>query len=55
MNDVTGFNRKRRELAKQNAQWEDKSYNELRAAAKEAKIEGYSRMNKEELIRALKG
>ncbi len=55
MNDITGFNRRRRELAKQHAVLEELTYNELRAFAKNSKIEGYSKMNKEELIRTLKG
>lgn len=70
---VTGFNRRRRELAKMEAlkreeekkrqseagstqgpALEEKSFAELRAAAKEAGIEGYGKMNKEQLLEALK-
>ena len=66
---VTGFNRRRRELAKQEAlkyerqsetrppegqETKEKSFNELRAEAKEREIEGYGKMNKEQLIAALK-
>ncbi len=54
--DVTGFNRRRRELAKrQPVQLGELSFNELRAAAKEANIDGYGKMNKAELVQALKG
>ena len=34
--------------------WEDMTYNELKAAAKEAGIKGYGKMCKAELIEALK-
>ena len=34
--------------------WESMAYNELKAAAKEAGIEGYHKMKKGELIEALK-
>ena len=34
--------------------WEDMTYNELKAAAKEAGIKGYGKMSKAELIEALK-
>jgi len=34
--------------------WEDMSYSELKAAAKEAGIKGYGKMSKAELIEALK-
>ena len=60
--DVTAFNRMRREQARKQQQteqkaipaWEDMTYNELKAAAKEAGIEGYLKMKKGELIEALK-
>lgn len=60
---VTGFNQRRRELAAQQAAeelentpggLEDMPYQELRAIAKERKIEGYRKMNTEELREALK-
>ena len=74
---ATGFQRRRRELAKNGRQAEtrnaerqtakeelaenktdedgiaEKSFNELRAAAKEREIEGYGKMNKQDLIDAL--
>jgi len=60
--DITGFQRMRREQARKQQQteqkaipaWEDMTYNELKAAAKEAGIQGYHKMKKEELIEALK-
>lgn len=62
--DITGFQRMRREQAKtiqaQEAEqketpaWEGMTYSELKAAAKEAGIQGYVKMKKEELIEALK-
>lgn len=54
--DITGFQRMRREQAKrqESPAWETLSFNELRAAAKEAGIQGYGKMNKEQLIEALK-
>ena len=60
--DITGFQRMRREQARKQQQteqkaipaWETMSYNDLRAAAKEAGIEGYHKMKKGELIEALK-
>ena len=59
--DITGFQRMRREQARKQQQteqkaipaWEDMTYNELKAAAKEAVIEGYHKMKKGELIEAL--
>jgi predicted GIY-YIG superfamily endonuclease len=57
--DITGFQRMRREQAEKQVNaaepaWEDMTYNELKAAAKEAGIKGYGKMNKERLIEALK-
>lgn len=59
--DITGFQRMRREQAevtKQEAKaapvWDSMTYNELRAAAKEAGIQGYGKMSKDQLIEALK-
>ena len=60
--DITGFQRMRREQARKQQQteqkaiptWEDMTYNELKAAAKEAGIKGYGKMSKAELIEALK-
>ena len=60
--DITGFNRMRRQQARKQQQteqkaipaWEDMTYNELKAAAKEAGIKGYGKMSKAELIEALK-
>ena len=59
--DITGFQRMRREqVAKieqtqtEQKSFEDMTYNELKAAAKEAGIEGYHKMKKGELIEALK-
>ncbi|MFB5065989.1 MAG: hypothetical protein ACE3NC_02210 [Candidatus Wallacebacter cryptica] len=54
--DITGFNRRRREQARKQQQteqktipaWEDMTY------AKEAGIKGYGKVNKEQLIEALK-
>jgi hypothetical protein len=43
----------RREQSKKPV-WEEMSYNDLKAAAKEAGIQGYHKMKKEELIEALK-
>ena len=61
---VTGFQRRRRELAKNGRETEqrdsegqeaqEKSFNELRAEAREREIEGYGKMNKEQLLEALK-
>ncbi len=60
--DITGFQRMRREQARKQQQteqkaipaWEDMTYNELKATAKEAGIKGYGKMSKAELIEALK-
>ncbi len=62
---ITGFNRRRRELAERERQseagatkrqtLEKKSVAELRKEAAAAKIAGYSTMRKAELIEALKG
>jgi hypothetical protein len=60
--DITGFQRMRREQARKQQQteqkaiptWEDMTYNELKAAAKEKGIEDYHKMKKEQLIEALK-
>jgi len=61
--DVTGFQRMRREQAKKavliiekkgTPVWEEMDYNDLKAVAKEAGIEGYHKMKKEDLIKALK-
>jgi hypothetical protein len=66
--DVTGFNRRRRELAAQKAaeqvtkaeapleakSLDDMTYQELRALAKERKIEDYYKMSTEELREALR-
>jgi len=59
--DITGFQRMRREqVAKieqtqtEQKSFEDMTYNELKAVAKEVGIEGYNKMKKEELIEALK-
>jgi hypothetical protein len=56
--DITGFQRMRREQEARQQEaapaWESMAYNELRAAAKEAGIEGYNRMKKGELIEVLK-
>lgn len=48
--------RKKKQAAeqKETPAWESMAYNELRAAAKEAGIEGYNRMKKGELIEVLK-
>ena len=61
---ATGFQRRRRELAKNGRETEqrdsegqetkEKSFNELRAEAREREIEGYGKMNKEQLIETLK-
>jgi len=75
---ATGFQRRRRELAKNGWETEqrdserqtakeelaenktdedgiaEKSFNELRHEAREREIEGYGKMNKEQLIEALK-
>lgn len=56
------IDRMRREQARKQQQteqkaipaWEDMTYNELKAAAKEAGIKGYGKMSKEELIETLK-
>ncbi len=54
--DITGFNRMRREQERKETApaWDDMVYNDLKAAAKEAGIEGYHKMKKGELIEALK-
>lgn len=66
--DVTGFNRRRRELATQQAAEEaakvktppedknldEMTYQELRALAKDRGIEGYHKLNTEELRKVLK-
>jgi hypothetical protein len=63
--DITGFNRMRREQERRTIQeqatvqeetpaLEEMTYNGLKAAAKEAGIKGYGKMNKEQLIEALK-
>jgi hypothetical protein len=55
--DITGFQRMRREQAERketSPAWEDMTYNELKAAAKEAGIQGYTKMSKDQLIEALK-
>lgn len=63
---ITGFNRRRREMealkierqsqtrAAPGPALEEKSFNELRAEAKEKGITGYGKMNKTQLIEALK-
>lgn len=57
--DITGFQRMRREQIEKQVNAaeparEGMTYNELKAAAKEAGIKGYGKMNKEQLIEALK-
>ena len=62
--DVTGFERMRREQAKREAvkqeaigetkALKDLTYNELTALAKEKGIQGYDKMKKQELLKALK-
>jgi hypothetical protein len=58
--DITGFQRMRREQAKKRQPaeaapaWDAMTFNELRAAAKKAGIDGYRKMSKAELIEALK-
>ena len=62
--DVTGFERMRREQAKREAikqeatnetkALKDLTYNELKALAKEKGIQGYDKMKKQELLKALK-
>ncbi len=62
--DVTGFERMRREQAKREAvkqeaanetkALEDLTYDELKALAKEKGIQGYHKMKKQELLKALK-
>jgi predicted GIY-YIG superfamily endonuclease len=54
--DITGFQRMRREQERKETApaWEDMTYNELKAAAKEAGIKGYGKKKKEQLIEALK-
>ena len=62
---VTGFQRRRRELAKNGRKAETRdaerqaaekepTFNELRHEAREREIEGYGKMNKEQLIETLK-
>ena len=61
--DVTGFERMRREQAKieavkqestnESKTLEDMTYNELKALAKEKGIQGYHKMKKQELLKAL--
>ncbi len=57
--DITGFQRMRREQARKQQQaeaapaWDAMTFNELRAAAKKAGIEGYGKMSKAELIETL--
>ena len=57
---VTGFNRRRRELEKRKQQersqavaLDELTFHELRALAKDKKIEGYMTMKKDQLIEAL--
>jgi hypothetical protein len=61
---VTGFNARRRALAKQAEQKakdkardgiEELTVPELKEIAKEKNVSGYGRMKKDELIKALKG
>lgn len=62
--DITGFQRMRREQAKREAikqeatnetkALKDLTYNELKALAKEKGIQGYDKMKKQELLKALK-
>jgi hypothetical protein len=57
--DITGFQRMRRQQSEKQVNaaepaWEGVSYSELKTAAKEAGIKGYGKMNKEQLIEALK-
>lgn len=64
---ATAFQRRRREIAKQKAKEEvekqeqkqedieELKFPELRALAKEKEIPDYGKMNKDELIEALKG
>jgi hypothetical protein len=61
--DVTGFERMRREQAKREAVKQEATnetkalealtYNELKALAKEKGIQGYHKMKKQELLKAL--
>lgn len=48
--------RKKKQAAeqKETPAWEEMTYNELKAAAKEAGIQGYTKMSKDQLIEALK-
>lgn len=63
---VTGFNRRRRELARREKEGQSKAgtsqgqatekeptFHELRHQAKEKGIEGYGKMNKQELLQKL--